>query len=201
MKLNESPIQSSRNPKLSDQVNWREVKQSLSSQSFLHIREIIFFAHSDEIMKNCQSTLNASNLTFRNHFSFCSALRDSSLLTADIFVLIDSFASASRKNFAKLLKQRTHKDLKVIIWDKLPLENLILTIQESLSKLNQSETKNLVVEKILQSRMEINLNHNEKNSLDEEDFRKLLNRELSVSENHAPEIILANAINIIKEVN
>ena len=58
----------------------------------------------------------------------------------------------------------------------------------------------MVVEEILQSRMELDLNQKEKPSLSEEDFRELLYRELSDSDKHAPETILAKAIDIIKAV-
>ena len=200
MKSNKPQIDSFSNPQLSEQINWRKIKQSFSSKTYLHVREIIFFAHSDEVMKQCQSELDSPNLVFRNHYSFRSALRDSTLLTADIIILINSFASASRENFSKLLKQRTRQDLQVIIWDESPIEKLISTIRKSLAELNQSETKDMVVEEILQSRMELDLNQKEKPSLSEEDFRELLNRELSDSDKHAPETILAKAIDIIKAV-
>ena len=200
MKSNKPQIDSFSNPQLSEQINWRKIKQSFSSKTYLHVREIIFFAHTDEVMKQCQSELDSPNLVFRNYSSFPSALRDSTLLTSDIFILINSFASASRENFSKLLKQRTRQDLQVIIWDESPIEKLFSTIRKSLAELNQSETKNMVVEEILQSRMEIDLNQKEKPSLSEEDFRELLNRELSDSDKHAPETILAKAIDIIKAV-
>ena len=200
MKSNKPQIDSFSNPQLSEQINWRKIKQSFSSKTYLHVREIIFFAHSDEVMKQCQSELDSPNLVFRNHYSFRSALRDSTLLTADIFILINSFASVSRENFSKLLKQRTRQDLQVIIWDESSIEKLISTIRKSLAELNQSETKDMVVEEILQSRMELDLNQKEKPSLSEKDFRELLNRELSDSDKHAPETILAKAIDIIKAV-
>ena len=200
MKSNKPQIDSFSNPQLSEQINWRKIKQSFSSKTYLHVREIIFFAHSDEVMKQCQSELDSPNLVFRNHYSFRSALRDSTLLTADIFILINSFASASQVNFSKLLKLRTRQDLQVIIWDESPIEKLISTIRKSLAELNQSETKDMVVEEILQSRMELDLNQKEKPSLSEKDFRELLNRELSDSNKHAPETILAKAIDIIKAV-
>ena len=88
----------------------------------------------------------------------------------------------------------------MIIWDESPIEKLFSTIRKSLAELNQSETKNMVVEEILQSRMELDLNQKEKASLSEEDFRELLNRELSDTDKHAPETILAKAIDIIKAV-
>ena len=200
MKSNKPQIDSFSNPQLSEQINWRKIKQSFSSKTYLHVREIIFFAHSDEVMKQCQSELDSPNLVFRNHYSFRSALRDSTLLTADIFILINSFASASQVNFSKLLKLRTRQDLQVIIWDESSIEKLISTIRKSLAELNQSETKDMVVEEILQSRMELDLNQKEKPSLSEKDFRELLNRELSDSDKHAPETILAKAIDIIKAV-
>lgn len=200
MNTNNAYTQSSPTPQLSEQINWRKIKQSFSSKTYLHVREIIFFAHSDEVMKQCQSELDSPNVAFRNHYCFRSALRDSTLLTADIFILTDSFASASRENFSKLLKQRTHQDLQVIIWNESPINKLFSTIRESLAALNQSETKNMVVEEILQSRMKLNLNQKEKPSMSEEDFRELLNRELSGSNKHAPETILAKAIDIIKAV-
>ena len=200
MKSNKPQIDSFSNPQLSEQINWRKIKQSFSSKTYLHVREIIFFAHTDEVMKQCQSELDSPNLVFRNHYSFRSALRDSTLLTADFIILINSFASASRENFSKLLKQRTRQDLQVIIWDESPIEKLISTIRKSLAELNKSKTKDMVVEEILQSRMELDLNQKEKPSLSEKDFRELLNRELSDSDKHAPETILAKAIDIIKAV-
>ena len=200
MNTHKSYTQSSPTPQLSEQINWRKIKQSFSSKTYLHVREIIFFAHSDEVMQQCQSELDSPNLVFRNHYSFFSALRDSTLLSADIFVLTDSFASASREDFSKLLRQRTHQDLQVIIWDESPIEKLFSTIKKSLAELNQTETKNMVVEEILQSRMELDLNQKEKPSLSEEDFRELLNRELIDSDKNAPETILAKAIDIIKAV-
>jgi hypothetical protein len=200
MKSNKPYIDSPSISRLTEQINWRKIKQSFSSKTYLHVREIIFFAHSDEVMKQCQSEFDSPNLVFQNHYSFRSALRDSTLLTSDIFILINSFASASRENFSKLLKQRTSKDLQVIIWDESPIEKLFSTIRKSLAALNQSETKNMVVEEILQSRMELDLNQKEKPSLSEEDFRELLNRELSDTDKHAPESILAKAIDIIKAV-
>ena len=200
MNTHEPYTQPSPTTRLSEQINWRKIKESFSSKKYLHVREIIFFAHSDEVMQQCQSELDSPNLLFRNHYSFFSALRDSTLLSADIFVLTDSFASASRQDFSKLLKQRTHKDLQVIIWDESPIKKLFSAIRKSLAKLNQTETKNMVVEEILQSSMELNLNQKVKPSLSEEDFREFLNRELTKSDKHAPETILAKAIDIIKAV-
>ena len=191
---------SSPSSQLSEQINWRKIKQSFSSKTYLHVREIIFFAHCDEVMQQCQSELDSPNLLFRNHYSFSSALRDSSLLYADVFVLTDSFASASRQDFSKLLKQRTHQNLQVIIWDESPIEKLFSVIRKSLAELNQTETKKMVVEEILQTRMEFNLNQKIKPSLSEEDFREFLNSELSDNNKHAPETILAKAIDIIKAV-
>jgi hypothetical protein len=200
MNTNKPYTQTSFTPELSEQINWRKIKKSFSSKTYLHVREIIFFSHSDEVMKQCQSELDSPNLVFRNHYSFHSALRDSALLSADIFILTNSFASASRKNFSKLLKQRTQQDLQIIIWEESPVEKLFSTIRKSLAELNQNDTKNMVVEEILQSRLALDLNQKEKPSLSEDDFRALLYHELSDSDKHAPETILAKAIDIIKAV-
>jgi len=71
--------------------------------------------------------------------------------------------------------------------------------------LNQIETKEIVVENIIQSRSESHLSepHQDtasKKIMNENDFRDLLNRELSVTKNCAPENILASAIKVIKGI-
>ena len=63
-----------------------------------------------------------------------------------------------------------------------------------------------MVENIIQSRIEPIPNEQKEQSgsariMAEKDFRDLLNRELSGTENSAPETILAKAIEVIKEIN
>jgi hypothetical protein len=71
--------------------------------------------------------------------------------------------------------------------------------------LNQVETREIVVENIIQSRSESNISEPQEdtasnNIMNENDFRDLLNRELSDSRNCAPENILASAIKVIKRI-
>ena len=188
------------------EVNWEQIEKSISSNSFLFEREIVFFSHSEEVMNECSIEFNSSNITFKTYTDFNNALRRGIPVTADIVVLVDSFASASRANFAKLLQKRTTRNLQVIISDNYSVDELVGAIQERLEKLNQLETRGVVVENIIQSRIEPIPNEQKEQSgsariMAEKDFRDLLNRELSGTENSAPETILAKAIEVIKEIN
>ena len=188
------------------EVNWEQIEKSISSNSFLFEREIVFFSHSEEVMNECSIEFNSSNITFKTYTDFNNALRRGIPVTADIVVLVDSFASASRANFAKLLQKRTTRNLQVIISDNYSVDELVGAIQERLEKLNQLETRGVVVENIIQSRIEPEPNEQKEQSgsariMAEKDFRDLLNRELSGTENSPPETILAKAIEVIKEIN
>ena len=157
-------------------------------------------------MNECSIEFNSSNITFKTYTDFNNALRGGIPVTADIVVLVDSFASASRANFAKLLQKRTTRNLQVIISDNYSVDELVGAIQERLEKLNQLETRGVVVENIIQSRIEPEPNEQKEQSgsariMEEKDFRDLLNRELSGTENSPPETILAKAIEVINEIN
>jgi predicted RNA-binding protein (TIGR00451 family) len=74
------------------------------------------------------------------------------------------------------------------------------------AKLNQTETRGVLVENIIQSRIEPIPNEQKEQSgsariMAEKDFRDLLNRELSGTENFAPETMLAKAIEVKNEEN
>jgi hypothetical protein len=196
----------SHNRSIVGEVNWEQIEENISSNSFLFEREIVFFSHSEEVMNECSIEFNSSNITFKTYTDFNNALRRGIPVTADIVVLVDSFASASRANFAKLLQKRTTRNLQVIISDNYSVDELVGAIQERLEKLNQLETRGVVVENIIQSRIEPIPNEQKEQSgsariMAEKDFRDLLNRELSGTENSAPETILAKAIEVIKEIN
>ena len=196
----------SHNRSIVGEVNWEQIEESISSNSFLFEREIVFFSHSEEVMNECSIEFNSSNITFKTYTDFNNALRRGIPVTADIVVLVDSFASASRANFAKLLQKRTTRNLQVIISDNYSVDELVGAIQERLEKLNQLETRGVVVENIIQSRIEPGPNEQKEQSgsariMAEKDFRDLLNRELSGTENSPPETILAKAIEVIKEIN
>lgn len=196
----------SHNRSIVGEVNWEQIEENISSNSFLFEREIVFFSHSEEVMNECSIEFNSSNITFKTYTDFNNALRGGVPVTADIVVLVDSFASASRANFAKLLQKRTTRNLQVIISDNYSVDELVGAIQERLEKLNQLETRGVVVENIIQSRIEPVPNEQKEQSdsariMEEKDFRDLLNRELSGTENSPPETILAKAIEVIKEIN
>jgi hypothetical protein len=196
----------SHNRSIVGEVNWEQIEENISSNSFLFEREIVFFSHSEEVMNECSIEFNSSNITFKTYTDFNNALRGGVPVTADIVVLVDSFASASRANFAKLLQKRTTRNLQVIISDNYSVDELVGAIQERLEKLNQLETRGVVVENIIQSRIEPVPNEQKEQSdsariMEEKDFRDLLNRELSGTENSPPETILAKAIDVIKEIN
>jgi hypothetical protein len=196
----------SHNRSIVGEVNWEQIEENISSNSFLFEREIVFFSHSEEVMNECSIEFNSSNITFKTYTDFNNALRRGIPVTADIVVLVDSFASASRANFAKLLQKRTTRNLQVIISDNYSVDELVGAIQERLEKLNQLETRGVVVENIIQSRIEPEPSEQQEHSgtdriMNENDFRDLLNRELSGTENFAPETMLAKAIEVIKEIN
>ena len=196
----------SHNRSIVGEVNWEQIEENISSNSFLFEREIVFFSHSEEVMNECSIEFNSSNITFKTYTDFNNALRRGIPVTADIVVLVDSFASASRANFAKLLQKRTTRNLQVIISDNYSVDELVGAIQERLEKLNQLETRGVVVENIIQSRIEPEPSEQKEQSgsariMEEKDFRDLLNRELSGTENSPPETILAKAIEVIKEIN
>jgi len=187
-------------------VNWEQIEENISSRSFLFEREIAFFSRSEKIMNECSIEFNSPYITFKTYTDFNSALRGGASITAEIIVLADSFASASRANFAKLLQKRTTRNLQLIIIDNYSVDNLVSVIEERLAKLNQIQTRGVVVENIIQSRIEPEPSEQKEHSdpdriMDEKDFRDLLNRELSGTENFAPETMLAKAIEVIKEIN
>jgi len=205
MKNSDTLNQVTHNRSVVGNVNWKQIEKKFSANTHLFTREIVFFASTDEVMNKCLQVFKAPNFTFKCFDNFNLALRSGLAISADIVVLVDSFASASRANFTKLLESRKMKGLEVITLDNSDIDKLIVAIQESLSKLNQIETKEIVVENIIQSRSESHLSepHQDtasKKIMNENDFRDLLNRELSVTKNCAPENILASAIKVIKGI-
>jgi len=206
MKNSDTLNQVTHNRSVVGDVNWTQIEKKFSANTHLFTREIVFFASTDEVMNKCLQVFKAPNFTFKCFDNFNLALRSGLAISADVVVLVDSFASASRENFTKLLESRKMKGLEVITLDNSDIDKLIVAIQESLSKLNQIETKEIVVENIIQSRSESHLSepHQDtasKKIMNENDFRDLLNRELSVTKNCAPENILASAIKVIKGIN
>lgn len=186
-------------------VNWTQIEKKISANTHLFTREIVFFANTDEVMNMCLQVFKAPNFTFKSFDNFNLALRSGLAISADIVILVDSFASASRANFTKLLESRKRNGLEVITLENSDIDKLIIAIQESLSRLNQIETKEIVVENIIQSRSESNLTESQEGTatnkiMNEDDFRDLLNRELSDTKNCAPENILASAIEVIKGI-
>ena len=205
MKNSDTLNQVTHNRSVVGNVNWKQIEKKFSANTHLFTREIVFFASTDEVMNKCLQVFKAPNFTFKCFDNFNLALRSGLAISADVVVLVDSFASASRENFTKLLESRKMKGLEVITLDNSDIDKLIVAIQESLSKLNQIETKEIVVENIIQSRSESHLSepHQDtasKKIMNENDFRDLLNRELSVTKNCAPENILASAIKVIKGI-
>ena len=205
MKNSDTLNQVTNNRSVVGNVNWTQIKEKFSANPHLFTREIVFFASTDEVMNKCLQVFKAPNFTFKCFDNFNLALRSGLAISADIVVLVDSFASANRANFTKLLESRKVKGLEVITLDNSDIDKLIIAIQESLSKLNQIETKEIVVENIIQSRSESNLSEPHEDTptnkiMNENDFRDLLNRELSDTKNCAPENILASAIKVIKGI-
>jgi hypothetical protein len=186
-------------------VNWEEIENNLSAKTYLFTRDIIFFAHSDSVMKQCFKLLNSENLIFKTYANFNTALRVGIANTADIVVLVDDFASASNANFTKLIQNRSPHDLHVITWNNSPIKELVLSINNALASINQIKTKELIVEKIITTRSSANQSMQNEfvtdgSILSERDLRKLLVTELNDNRNHAPEKILAKAIQVIKEL-
>jgi hypothetical protein len=187
-------------------INWEEIETNLSAKTYLFTRDIIFFAHSDSVMKKCFKLLNSENLIFKIYTNFNTALRVGIANTADIIVLIDDFASASNANFAKLIQTRSSHDLHVITWNNSSIKELVLSIKDAIASINQIKTKDLIVEKIISTRSSANQSEqnkfvtDESTVLSERDLRKLLVKELDDHRNHEPEKILAKAIQVIKEL-
>jgi hypothetical protein len=82
---------------------------------------------------------------------------------------------------------------------------LVLSINNALASINQIKTKELIVEKIITTRSSANQSMQNEfvtdgSILSERDLRKLLVTELNDNRNHAPEKILAKAIQVIKEL-
>ena len=82
---------------------------------------------------------------------------------------------------------------------------MVLSIQNALSSIDQIETKQLVVEQIVESRTpSLRPKHNElvrnESMLSEKDLRDLLEKELEDHKKFEPEIILSKAIQVIKEL-
>ena len=205
MKNTDTLNQVSYNRSVVGNVNWKQIEKKFSPNTHLFTREIVFFANTDKIMNECLHSFNESNFTFKCFDNFNLALRAGFATSADVVVLVDSFASASRANFTKLLESKRIKGLEVITLNNSDIDKLIIAIQESLSRLNQIETKEIVVENIIQSRSEPPVSESQKNTdikkvMNENDFRNLLNRELSNSKCCAPENILASAIEVIKRI-
>ena len=190
---------------LINDVNWEEIENNLSAKTSLFTRDIIFFAHSDSVMNECFKFLNSENLIFKTYANFNTALRVGIANTADIIVLVDDFASASNENFAKLIQTRSSHDLHVITWNNSPIKELVLSIDNALTSINQTKTKELIVEKIISTRSFANQSEqnefvtDESTILSERDLRKLLIKELDNNRKDAPEKILAKAIQVIKE--
>ena len=109
-------------------VNWKQIEKKFSANTHLFTREIVFFASTDEVMNKCLQVFKAPNFTFKCFDNFNLALRSGLAISADIVVLVDSFASASRANFTKLLESRKMKGLEVITLDNSDIDKLIVAI-------------------------------------------------------------------------
>ena len=201
-----TPLSSVSNDRaIAGEVNWKEIRKNLSAIPCLYTREIVFLAHSDRTMQNCLKLLESKNLAARTFNNFNAALRIGIAKTADINVIADEFAAASNTNFTKLLRLRASQDLQVITWNNSSIDELVLSIQNSISSINRMETKKLVIEKIVESRASSNrLKHGEliqnKLPISENDFRNLLHKKLDDNLKDEPEMILAKAISVIKEL-
>ena len=206
MKKNTPLTSFSINRSFIDEVNWEKIENNLSVKTHLLTRDIIFFAHSDSVMKECLRLLDSDNLILKTYDNFNAALRVGIANTADIIVLVDDFTSASNANFTKLIQTRSFHDLHVITWNNSPTKELVLSIKNALASINQIETKELIVEKIISTRSSaIQSEKNEfvtdESMLSERDLRRLLAKELDDNRNLAPEKILAKAIQVIKELS
>ena len=195
----------SNNRSLINDINWDEIETNLSAKTYLFTRDIIFFAHSDSVMKECFRLLDSENLIFKTYDNFNTALRVGIANTADIIILVDDFASASNANFTKLIRTRSSHDLHVITWNNSSIKELVLSIKNALASINQIETKELIVEKIISTRTSANQSEQnefvtDESMLSERDLRKLLVKELDDNRNLEPEKILAKAIQVIKEL-
>ena len=186
--------------------NWNEIEDSLHTRKLYFPRNIAFVANTPLFMYACEKSFGLDDLQFRNFTNFESMLSIGADRTADIVVLIDQFASASRKNFAKLLRQRSHEHLQVIIWDGSSVDQLMTSIQKSLSLIDQTYANDFVVDKIIESRRTSSEQVSQANSsttttiMAENEFRNLLNRELKGNLSQSPEDVLAKAIEIIKKL-
>jgi hypothetical protein len=205
MKINTTPKTCTNNRASVGEFDWQEIRDTFSSKPYLSTREIVFFAHSDSVMNSCIELLDSKNLVFNNFNSFNSAIRIGVANTADIIVLVDNFASASNANLTKLMRSRSPGELQVITWNNSSAKELVLSIQNALSSIDQIETKQLVVEQIVESRTpSLRPKHNElirnEMMLSEKDLRDLLEKELEGHKKFDPEIILAKAIQVIKEL-
>jgi len=186
--------------------NWNEIEEGLHSRKLFFPRNIAFVANTSLIMDACEKSIGLEDLQFRNFTNFASMLKSGADRTSDIVVLIGQFASASKENFAKLLRQRSHEHIQVIIWDGTSVDHLIISIQKSLSLIDQTNTNDFVVEKIIESSRTSSEQVPQANSsptspmMAEDDFRNHLNRELKGNLSHSPEEVLAKAIEIIKDL-
>jgi hypothetical protein len=205
MKINTTPKTCTNNRASVGEFDWQEIRDTFSSKPYLSTRQIVFFAHSDSVMNSCIKLLDSKNLVFNNFNSFNSAIRIGVAKTADIIVLVDNFASASNANLTKLMRSRSSSELQVITWNNSPAKELVLSIQDALSSIDQLETKKLVIEQIVESRTpsthpkQSELIRNE-SMLSEKDLRDLLEKELEDHKKSEPDSILAKAIQVIKEL-
>ena len=205
MKINTTPKTCTNNRTSVGEFDWQEIRHTTFSKPYLFTRQIVFFAHSDSVMNSCIKLLDSKNLVFNNFNSFNSAIRIGVANTADIIVLVDNFASASNANLTKLMRSRSSSELQVITWNNSPAKELVLSIQDALSSIDQLETKKLVIEQIVESRTpstlpkQSELIRNE-SMLSEKDLRDLLEKELEDHKKSEPDSILAKAIQVIKEL-
>lgn len=186
--------------------NWNEIEESLHNRKHCFPRTLVFIASTPATMYACEKSFGSKDLQFRNFTNFESMLKIGADRTSDIVVLIDQFASASRENFAKLLRKKSPEHVQIIIWDESSIDHLITSIKSSLSHIDQNNTKELVVEKIIDSRRtfskQLPLSDSPRTTpmMGEDELRNHLNRELKGNLSHSPEKVLAKSIEIIKEL-
>lgn len=185
-----------------EQLDVKRLKSEFSNSQLNRRTEVAFIESNRDIRKKCEKALSIENLVFKSFTSFEAVLNLGIDRSASLFILPESFPNASRSSFSKLLCQRSKNQIRVIIYDESPIEILVNSIKESLSEINQLESRKFVINRILKLNSQSAKKPLKKGGQPPSEFEliEFLDKELLESPDQSPDQILAKAIQVIKDL-
>jgi len=203
MKINNPHPMIVRNPIQFNKTDIETLEKELSNLESPHNIEIVFFESDENTSVKCEKVLGLKNLNFTTFRCFEDALRIGVETYADIIVLPEVFASASRENFKKLLRSRSPIKKHFIICNQFTIHQIVTAIKECLAKVLDSKNKDFVINRLskISSDRTVSPDTETTKTISETELKSLLQKELEKFPAGSPDKILEKAINIIRNID